>query len=186
MTGFLLLSQDSASARVEPSRFAEPAITQPVPARKAAKQAAERLNEITKSIGVQTTSTFFNSKDDGVIDVFGFTSEEMSGFRIRIEQDRSMECPVEVCICWQKAYRNLLQGSCSHTHTHTHTHKDCKRTFTSYQGLKYHLKRHGTLSTTRCPQCKRILSGKKRLENHLRSKHPDVDLDVLVGMSECE
>ena len=86
-------------------------ITKPIPERRAARQAAERLSEITRSIGVQattsscvvevnedTTAAKFYTKKKGecMNEVFGFTQEEMSSFREKIEQDKSMECPVEV------------------------------------------------------------------------------------------
>ena len=73
----------------------------------------------------------------------------------------------------------------THTHTHTHTlaleHKDCVRMFKSYNGLQYHLKRHRVpRDYLQCPICKRVLLGRKRFENHVRNKHPDHDVDLMV------
>ena len=91
--------------------FAEVDITKPTPERRAAKQAAERLTQLTKSIGVQATTsspsvikveddvtgTSCNtSRGENVEEEFGFTQEEMISFKAKIEQEKSIKCPVEV------------------------------------------------------------------------------------------
>ena len=66
---------------------------------------------MTRSIGVQATTSscvveindttavkFYGKKGESMDEVFGFTQEEMSFFREKIEQDKSMECPIEVCV----------------------------------------------------------------------------------------
>ena len=89
-------------------------ITKPIPERRAARQAAERLTQLTKSIGVQATTSspsvvkvkddviaggsFHTSQGESVVEEFGFTQEEMISFKAKIEQEKSMKCPLEVCI----------------------------------------------------------------------------------------
>ena len=87
-------------------------ITKPTPERRAAKKATERLTQLTKSIGVQATTSspsvikveddvmaggnFYTSRGENVEEEFGFTQEEMISFKAKIEQEKSMKCPVEV------------------------------------------------------------------------------------------
>lgn len=97
-------------------------ITKPTPERRAAKQAAERLTELTRSIGVQATTATTSPPGVVVTEVkgdetgaglptsrgpgrgggenaeeeFGFTQEEMLSFKAKIEREKSMKCPVKV------------------------------------------------------------------------------------------
>lgn len=59
--------------------------------------------------------------------------------------------------------------------------QDCERTFKSYKGLQYHLKRHRVpKDSLPCPHCKKVLAGRKRFENHIRLRHPDMDVELVV------
>jgi phenylpyruvate tautomerase PptA (4-oxalocrotonate tautomerase family) len=107
--------------------FAEVDVTKPTPERRAAKQAAERLTQLTRSIGVQaiTTPTPPRSSvhvhvdevkgDEAAADTsvnvssrggggenfeeeFGFSHEVMLSFKAKIDQEKSMKCPIEVHI----------------------------------------------------------------------------------------
>lgn len=101
-----------------------------MPERRAAKQAAERLNQLTRSIGVQattiTTAPTSSSRSNVHVDEvkgdvegagasvyvgrggsgggenfeeeFGFSQEEMLSFKAKIEQEKSINCPIEVRI----------------------------------------------------------------------------------------
>ena len=83
-------------------------ISRPIRERRAARLAVERLSEITKDVGIQVNpsskeTASVSSKDDMSINVFGFTHDEMNVFKLKIDQDRLVECPVEVrmilCMC---------------------------------------------------------------------------------------
>jgi hypothetical protein len=80
------------------------------------------------------------------------------------------------CMC-----ASIVTIAATHTHTHTLILKDCARMFKSYKGLQYHLKRHKIpTDSLQCPQCMKVLAGRKRFENHIRLRHPDVDVELMV------
>ena len=57
-----------------------------------------------------------------------------------------------------------------------HPPQGCSKMFKSLGGLRYHLNHHDKEAPLSCPVCHRLLQTKKRLENHVKSKHPDFTL----------
>ena len=89
------------STHIEPAASPDLGDTpKPVPGRKAAKAAAERLSELCREssvdIGVQAVT---EEAHDKMFNKYGFTSEQMTSFRLTLERDHSIGCPVEVCVC---------------------------------------------------------------------------------------
>ena len=57
----------------------------------------------------------------------------------------------------------------------------CSKKFKTVGGLQYHIIHHNQERVFGCPHCKKILKSEKRLENHVRSKHPDgKQVEVMV------